>query len=1728
MNRSIIGKVSTLLISFFMIVSSLGIAHPVLAAEDAPGRGITLENPGFELPSIDGAFPGWTQNLGMGQNGEISVSDAVYHSGSYSLNITDKDKVNFGLESGKVDITPQTEYKTGAYVFVESGSVQLQMRFYRSDGSLIPTAEGGVVVHDPNFTSNPVGEWQQLSVHAVSPAEAVYASVVLVSGKNSSGISYWDDISVEEGISIDPNPDPEPDPGEQPVPETARFLTNGGFEQSGSDSTIPGWTIKSGHALQSQSLAFEGQSSLYLENQANVGPAVQVESDLINVEEGESYTLTSSVFLQTGQLEGFYVYVYDDNGKLVPGPTGSNFHMYVNVLSAAADGKWGLAEGTFKVQPGGKKARISVITGSRKDFQVYIDDVSLLKTVHNGGFEEEVTNNVVPGWKKFSEKTDAGSFSVTDEKSASGNKSLKIQNTPDVFLNVISDLIPVEPGVTYTAMARNFIEYGSADMYVRYFDSHGKYISKQHYSIKSEPTSVWFTNYVEAIVPAEANYAAIMFAGSAKKTYTYYVDDVKFIKGNHIVDEVPIPDNSISKVGQDLGIQIRKATIMRGDLGKYGDGRDVMYTVVQGAPSVFTVIDINTEKVINSMPLENTEGAWSVKVSSDGTVYLGAYNKGLLYRYLPDTDEMMNLGHPLSTKDAVLYPMDSGKDGKMYGGNYPSGSVYEYDPATTKFTDFGTMAFKTEGERWTRVTVYDADQHKIFAGVGNEARLVEYDIATGVKRDILPEKYKNIISVYDMNLVSGKLFARKEANNSFETFVMDATTGEQIEITNGDTGEKGFELINYSRGVSPKSPIANKLYYAGLNGMLYEYDLGTDTYRSLGVSIDGAAIGYGYVELQEEGFPGYSLVGMSGNGGKMFKYNLETGNVKLTDVMVPAEPVKIHDIVKGPDGKIYTTGYLAGNVGVHTPTTGDSMYLNGMSQSEGTTVIHNKMYFGVYPDAKIYEYDLGKLWNRDNSDKLNPNLLFTLTNNDQIPGYTLQDRPFGMAGSEELNKLFVGTVPKNGLLGGVLAVYDLTERKEPEVHWNVVPDQSIISLVYKDGIVYGGTSIYGGQGGNSTASEAILFMWDVQKKEKIFEIAPVAGKKSITALHVGPDGNIWGLSNGALFIFDPEQRQVIYSKDEFPAAAGRWIDGSMETGSDGHVYATVGGNFFRVNAETKEVTVLATEVQKVVQDDFGHFYMYTADGTNLFKYSIPELILKITGAELTALDTSIKVGDQSSLTLKGLLEQGRSTKELSGAEISYSISDPAAVSIDQGMIKALKPGIIRIQATVRLDGTEVTSNSIQLVIEGNGGSDGENGIGTDPTDPGPVVPPVQQETPSAGSGTSPTDDVTNAQIHVNVTNVISQKETAAVEINNDVYMKAVQQAAAAGIREIVIQLPTVQGLNKWTVQLPASAMEMAMKNKITKFRLTSDIAELSMKLDAFKNATGSVLKLELSRIQSGGPGDQPVYEFNVYENNAKVKVTNFTGKKAFETVIPYELSAGETPSMLLMYSMGQDGRLSPVKTSRYHATKEKIYMVTHQPGRYVIRQAKPIFDDVGESRWSHMYIHQLAARGIVAGRTSTQFAPGEHVTRAEYLKLMMEAFDLIKGTSSAKFVDVKESDWYYSAVSSAQELGIAMGVGGGRFGPEEQITREEMAVIAHRIAEVSGIDLEVTSGKDNATFSDKGDISSYAVEALERLHKSGVITGMEGGRFYPQGMATREQAAKMVWLLFERTIESMF
>ena len=115
---------------------------------------------------------------------------------------------------------------------------------------------------------------------------------------------------------------------------------------------------------------------------------------------------------------------------------------------------------------------------------------------------------------------------------------------------------------------------------------------------------------------------------------------------------------------------------------------------------------------------------------------------------------------------------------------------------------------------------------------------------------------------------------------------------------------------------------------------------------------------------------------------------------------------------------------------------------------------------------------------------------------------------------------------------------------------------------------------------------------------------------------------------------------------------------------------------------------------------------------------------------------------------------------------------------------------------------------------------------------------------------------------------------------------------------------------------------------------------------------------------------------------------------------------------------------------------------------------------------------------------------------------------------SAGFTDVAYGTWYTAAVNWAAANDIVTGYGSGKFGPMDPITREQMAAILFRYADFKGMD--TTARADLSGYTDAGDISAYAVEAMSWANAEGFITGTTATTLKPQGSATRAQVATIL------------
>ncbi|MDQ0338578.1 streptogramin lyase [Caldalkalibacillus uzonensis] len=624
---------------------------------------------------------------------------------------------------------------------------------------------------------------------------------------------------------------------------------------------------------------------------------------------------------------------------------------------------------------------------------------------------------------------------------------------------------------------------------------------------------------------------------------------------------------------EHLGTAINSVVIPHAAYGKGPNGENWMYVVANGSPPNLNIIGVETGERVDNFPLEGAHTSWGLTVAPDGTLYIGSQRNGNLYRYIPGMDNIENLGRPISS-ETHLWRLVADDKGKIYGGTYPNGKVFQYDPETNQFRDYGQMV---QSEWYVRSVAYG--NGKIYAGTGNrQAHLVELDVETGEKEIIpLPEEYSSDTEVYDMSYVEGFLFARVTPSSTM--LVYDTKTREWIDAFKNANGWDA----------SPLGP-SNKTYFK-VDNKLYYFDVVTKESGPTGFSISGTDRSYGWYKIDDDNFPGLSLVSTNLRG-RYYIYNPETGNNKIIQGDVLGSPVDIRSIHLGPDGNIYVGGYLSPGAMARIDTSTKQIeMLYGPGQIEAMATYQGKLYTGNYPDGQIWEYDPSEPWNYGK----NPKQVAELSSNGQ-------DRPFAFADAG--NYLAIGTVPKGGSLEGALSFYD-PETGETEVFRNVVENHSVISLAYKDGLIYGGTSIYGGIGINPVETEGKLFIWDVEKKEKVWEGSLIPGEQAISALAFDENGMLWGLTYGYIFKFNPETREVVQLKELYPYEWGTtfWAGGYLNFHKDGYLYGRAVNNIFKLDPETWEVETLVDGASYFAQDYMGDIY-FSQIATQLYVYKL--------------------------------------------------------------------------------------------------------------------------------------------------------------------------------------------------------------------------------------------------------------------------------------------------------------------------------------------------------------------------------------------------------------------------------------------------------------------------------------------------------------------------------------------
>jgi hypothetical protein len=252
----------------------------------------------------------------------------------------------------------------------------------------------------------------------------------------------------------------------------------------------------------------------------------------------------------------------------------------------------------------------------------------------------------------------------------------------------------------------------------------------------------------------------------------------------------------------------------------------------------------------------------------------------------------------------------------------------------------------------------------------------------------------------------------------------------------------------------------------------------------------------------------------------------------------------------------------------------------------------------------------------------------------------------------------------------------------------------------------------------------------------------------------------------------------------------------------------------------------------------------------------------------------------------------------------------------------------------------------------------------------------------------------------------------------------------------------------------------------------------------------------LSKLTNGSYTLKEGTDYTVSGNTVTIKAAYLMALAVGEHIITFDMSGGADPRLTIT-----------VKDSTITDVPESI--------------SNP-FMDVKVGNWFYDAVMYAYANGLMAGTSTNpmRFSPNVPLTRGMIVTILYRhAGSPDVSDLPNPFDDVQGDIWYTNAVKWAAANGIVAGYGGGKYGPNDNITRQDLAAILHRYADFAGIPLPIA--RDYRSFLDDADIADYAKEAIEAFFRAAVINGYPDGGVHPKGEATRAEVAAMLMRFLE-------
>ncbi|HHV97504.1 MAG TPA: hypothetical protein GXX37_13745 [Clostridiaceae bacterium] len=345
-------------------------------------------------------------------------------------------------------------------------------------------------------------------------------------------------------------------------------------------------------------------------------------------------------------------------------------------------------------------------------------------------------------------------------------------------------------------------------------------------------------------------------------------------------------------------------------------------------------------------------------------------------------------------------------------------------------------------------------------------------------------------------------------------------------------------------------------------------------------------------------------------------------------------------------------------------------------------------------------------------------------------------------------------------------------------------------------------------------------------------------------------------------------------------------------------------------------------------------------------------------------------------------------------------------------------------------------------------------------------------------------------------------------------------------KKITLTIETDVDVSSIITNIPTEIFNAAKEKGIEKIEIKTDVASIVIPVNFTEqilqasNIIVEVKKIGLSDNEKSKLSDsqrellenqETIYDLNIAADGQQVH--GFNNKVSVR--IAYTLKEGENKDYITVFYMSEDGTIENIAGKYDEETSEIVFSTDHF-SKYVIKNISIKFKDIQESFWARQYIESMASKGIISGKPGGIYDPNSLVTRAEFAKMIVMAAGLVEEDAKCSFVDVSEKQWYYKYVSSAVKAGIIAGRPDNIFAPNDNITREEMAVMIYRALG----ERPPKNINEFLEFKDKQEISDWAKEAVASVVRSEIMNGKPGNIMDPKGYSTRAEAAAVIYRYF--------